>query len=155
MKNYNRNRINKLIIMQGHSSSGKSSFARQFAKDTDVIISTDDYFMEHGVYKFIEEYLEQHHKSTFNDCVKLMKEHSGTYEKENAGFSIWLDNTNTKPEHVKPYLEQAKKFGFQITYVRMTSSIFDERFAKTHWTFGANEEVMEQQKKNLEVYKYD
>jgi len=52
MKNYNRNRINKLIIMQGHSSSGKSSFARQFAKDTDAIISTDDYFMEDGIYKF-------------------------------------------------------------------------------------------------------
>tara|TARA_R100001129_G_scaffold185783_1_gene175121 strand:- start:88 stop:540 length:453 start_codon:yes stop_codon:yes gene_type:complete len=148
-------KINKLIIMQGHSSSGKSSFARQFAKDTDIIISTDDYFMDNGAYKFNEEYLEQHHKSTFNDCVKIMEEHSGSYEKENAEFTLWLDNTNTKPEHVKPYLEQAKKFGFQITYVRMTSSIFDERFAKTHWTFGANEEVMEQQKKNLEVYKYD
>ena len=114
MKNYNRNRINKLIIMQGHSSSGKSSFARQFAKDTDVIISTDDYFMEHGVYKFNEEYLEQHHKSTFNDCVKLMKEHSGTYEKENAGFSIWLDNTNTKPEHVKPYLDKQRNSVFKL-----------------------------------------
>ena len=95
-------KINKLIIMQGHSSSGKSSFAKQFAKDTDVIISTDDYFMEHGIYKFNEEYLEQHHKSTFNDCVKLMKEHSGDWKKENAEFSIWLDNTNTEPEHVKP-----------------------------------------------------
>ena len=155
MKNYNRNRINKLIIMQGHSSSGKSSFARQFAKDTDVIISTDDYFMKDGIYKFDKEYLEEYHQKTFEDCIKLMKEHSGDYEKENSGFSIWLDNTNTKPEHVKPYLEQAKKYGFQITYVRMTSSIFDERFAKTFWTFGADEEVMEQQKKNLEVYKYD
>jgi len=151
----NINKMNKLVIMQGHSSSGKSSFAKQFAKDTDIIISTDDYFMDNGVYKFNEEYLEQHHESTFNDCVKIMEEHSGSYEKENAGFTLWLDNTNTKPEHVKPYLEQAKKFGFQIVYVRMTSSIFDERFAKTFWTFGADEEVMEQQKNNLEVYKYD
>ena len=104
-------KINKLIIMQGHSSSGKSSFAKQFAKDTDIIISTDNYFMENGIYKFNEEYLEEYHQKTFNDCVKIMKEHSGTYEKENAGFTLWLDNTNTKPEHVKPYLEQAKKFG--------------------------------------------
>ena len=150
-------KINKLIIMQGHSTSGKSSFAKQFAKDTDVILSTDDYFRVNGVYKFNEHLLEEYHQKTFEDCKKVMQENSGSWQKENNEFSIRLDNTNTEPEHVRPYLELAKKYGFEVVYVRMTSSTFDERFAKesSYWTFNATKEVMEQQKKNLEVYKYD
>jgi adenylate kinase family enzyme len=98
-----------LVIMQGHSGSGKSTLAKQIAKVIDAeIFSTDDLFVENGVYKFDASKLGLFHKKNLENCIAAMKK----------GVNVICDNTNTRQWEAKGYVQVAIDLGFNVKFVR-------------------------------------
>ena len=133
----------QLIIMQGASGSGKSSFVSERKHLNDIVLSTDNYhFDENGNYAFDRKRLDEYHMKTLQACINAMQNATRNNEKD---CTIWLDNTNCKKEDVPPYLPFAKFNKFQVIYIRMTGE-FEPK---------APYFVAEQQEKNLRGYDYD
>ncbi len=135
--------MKRLIIMQGVSGSGKSTFVNERKHLTDVVLSTDNYFFDDdNNYKFDESKLEQYHMKTFQACINAMQNATRNNERD---CTIWLDNTNCKTDDVKPYLPFAKFNKFEVIYIRMNGE-FESK---------APVEVVEQQKKDLREFNYE
>jgi predicted kinase len=135
--------MKRLIIMQGHSGSGKSTFVKAFKKKNDIVLSTDDYFIDdEGHYKFDESKLQEYHMKTFQACINAMQNATRNNERD---CTIWLDNTNCRIDDVKPYLPFAKFNKFEVVYIRMNGEFKSK----------APVEVVEQQKKDLRGFKYE
>ena len=101
----------QLIIMQGASGSGKSSFVSERKHLNDVVLSTDDYFVgDDGIYRFDESKLEHNHMKTLQACINAMQDARRNNERD---CTIWLDNTNCNKEDIAPYLPFAKFNKFQ------------------------------------------
>ena len=138
--------MKRLIIMQGHSGSGKSTFIKEIARlgiHEGIAISTDKYFYDdEGNYNFDENKLDEYHMKTFTECINIMQ---NATRKNIEYLTIWLDNTNWKTDNVKPYLRHAKNNNFQVVYIRMNGEFKSK----------APVEVVEQQKKDLRGFKYE
>jgi NEDD4-binding protein 2 len=96
-----------LIIMRGVSGSGKSTLARAIQKlDGGVIFSTDDFFTdEDGVYRFDPKKIGMNHIRNQNRTEEAMRD----------GVSpIIVDNTNVRAWEMKPYVNLADKYGYEI-----------------------------------------
>jgi NEDD4-binding protein 2 len=95
----------KLIIMRGISGSGKSTLAKKISEDG-VVLSTDEFFMVNGKYDFNPEKLGLYHKKNQEKTEMFMKK----------GISpIVIDNTNSKTWEMKPYVQLADKYNYNIT----------------------------------------
>tara|TARA_R100000781_G_scaffold3891_1_gene5131 strand:- start:918 stop:1382 length:465 start_codon:yes stop_codon:yes gene_type:complete len=145
--------MKQLIIMQGISGSGKSTFVKAFKKKNDIVLSTDDYFIDDdGNYNFDESKLKEYHMKTFTECVNKMQD-TNRPEKVIKGIlgdvTIWLDNTNCKNKDVDPYISVAKLNGFKVFHIRADVTVTPLLNSK------APTEVVEQQKKDLDKYDYN
>ena len=139
--------------MQGISGSGKSTFVKERKHLTDIVLSTDDYFIDDdGNYNFDESKLKEYHMKTFNKCVNIMQD-TNRPEKGIKGVledvTIWLDNTNCKNDDVDPYISVAKRNGFKVFHIRTDVNVTPFLNSK------APTEVVEQQKKDLDNYDYN
>jgi len=105
------------FIIRGLSGSGKSTIARMiktFIENDEIkrensckIISTDDFFMEAGVYKFDPKLLGKNHALAFEAFVDALKPESN-YR------AVILDNTNTQYWEYKEYIKVAKEANWDI-----------------------------------------
>ena len=97
--------------MRGISGAGKSTYTKA-NHPTAVVCSADDFFIENGngVYLFDREKLGKAH----GRCQAQFEENlrRGTRE-------IVVDNTNTTMREMKFYLETAKKYGYEVSVVRL------------------------------------
>ena len=139
----------RLIIMQGHSGSGKTTFIKEIGKlgyNEGIAISTDDYFFDaDGEYRFDENKLEEYHMKTLTKCI----DHMQNAKKKNIdNCTIWLDNTNCKKEDIAPYLPFARFNKFQIIYIRVEGN-FKHGFSKAPTT------IIDQQKEDLKGFSYE
>jgi predicted kinase len=97
----------KLIIMRGLSGSGKSGAAKRFVGNG-TICSTDDFFIENGIYVFGEKNVSKFHYFNFLSSVRSMQK----------GISpIIIDNTNVIAEHCMNYAESGKTYDYDIIVV--------------------------------------
>jgi len=111
----------KLIIMRGLPGSGKSEKAKQLVEDG-IIHSTDNYFVQDGVYKFDENNICRFHDLNLMSSIESMKK----------GVSpIIIDNTNLISFYCEDYVENAKIYGYEIVVVEPESS----------WAFDVDELV--------------
>jgi predicted kinase len=96
-------------IMRGLPGSGKSTLAQEIAKthEDSVIVSTDDRFMEDGVYKFDFSRREEAHKAT----REIAKNFFDAKKK-----CVIIDNTNLTIESLKPYVKMAFNQGYKIEF---------------------------------------
>jgi NEDD4-binding protein 2 len=102
-----QNTRKKLVIIRGVSGSGKSTLAQKHKGDG-VVFSTDDYFMQNGVYEFNPKKLQINHRMNKERTEKAMLE----------GISpIIIDNTNSEAWEIKPYVELADKYGYEVKIV--------------------------------------
>jgi energy-coupling factor transporter ATP-binding protein EcfA2 len=122
-----------LVIMQGHPGSGKSTLAKQIAHVIDAeVFSTDDFFVENGVYKFDVSKLGQYHKANLDRSVEAMK----------AGKNVVIDNTNIRSWECLFYCTAAVERGIAVKFVRAIGN-----FGTTH---GVPPDKIEQMRQNME-----
>ena len=99
--------MNKLIILRGLPGAGKTTFANylDFIDPEAITISADDYHMVNGEYKFDINRLAAAHTW----CQEYVKMHMANY----AGCIV-LHNTSTTERELKPYLDLAKEYNYQV-----------------------------------------
>lgn len=136
--------MKNLYIMSGVSGSGKSFFAEMFSKQFDCHIhSTDNLWYKDGIYKFDYKLLGKKHKEN-----QFLVEQDMLDDAEN----IIVDNTNITQKQAQPYINLAKKYGYNVTVIRITTplNICIERNSKRSKNRQVPEEVIRNQFKNLE-----
>ncbi|MFH4977702.1 hypothetical protein AB6A40_004411 [Gnathostoma spinigerum] len=98
-----------MVLMRGVPGSGKSHLARQLLNETNgVILSTDDLFMENGIYKFDPAKLDEYHQKNIKDAKNAMLD---------GRKPVIVDNTNILMIHMKPYILQAVVSLYEIYFV--------------------------------------
>lgn len=109
----------KLILMRGVSGSGKSTLAEKICAEQDfaVIVSTDDFFMVDGEYRFDPKRLGEFHAANVNRTEDAMVEKCPC---------IIVDNTNTQAWEMKPYVELAVTHGYTVKIVEPEPVSFEE-----------------------------
>lgn len=93
----------KMYLLCGISGSGKSTFANSLLLDNQflIICSADHYMVNRqGLYEFNPDRLHFAHGSCIRKAEKCL----------DAGFSVAIDNTNTKYRDIKDYISLAKKY---------------------------------------------
>lgn len=92
----------RLTILRGLPGSGKSNKAAVLGG---TILSSDDYFMVGGSYRFDAGRLGLAHEWNQDRCRKAM---------EAGNESIVIDNTNTRLWEMEPYKSLARRYGYEI-----------------------------------------
>jgi len=109
----------KLILMRGISGSGKSTKASQLSKGG-VVFSTDEFFYSDGKYVFDSNKSPEYHKKNVDRTEDAM----------NRSMSpIVIDNTNITASAMKPYVELADKYGYDVSFAK----------PETAWAWDAEE----------------
>ena len=121
----------KLIIMRGLSGSGKSTLAkelvaieRQRQVELPQIFSTDEFFFERetGEYNFDGSKLAEAHAWNQQRVEGLMRD-LYAYRGGQGWQSVTLivDNTNTMMSEAQPYVELARKYGYNVEFHEPTT----------------------------------
>lgn len=103
--------VKKMIILRGLPGSGKSTLARQIVEQskvmgrTAIVCSADDYFMVDGKYVYRKEEQGEAHKACQMSVDRSLA---------NGYDVVIVDNTNVKLEHMRPYVEMAKKYDYKV-----------------------------------------
>lgn len=123
----------KLVIMRGLPGSGKSGKAKQLVGNG-IIHSTDDFFVENGVYVFDYNNVSKFHYFNFLSSVRSMQ----------RGISpIIIDNTNILAQHCLNYVESGRMYGYEIIVVEPdTPWAFDIEELMKRNTHGVPRETM-------------
>ena len=105
-----------LTIMRGVSGSGKSTVAKALAVATGAtIFSTDALFVgADGVYRFDPKKLGYNHQQNVSLVETAMID---------GVEKIIVDNTNTMRSEMKPYVELAQKYGYNVQYVSVERDV--------------------------------
>lgn len=102
-----------MTIMRGGPGSGKSYYVAQRCFTTGVIptvCSADEFFInDAGDYDFDPKWLGRAHGACLKKCVEAMM----------ARLDVIIDNTNSKPQEMIPYLALCQAFGYTCTVVRV------------------------------------
>ncbi|NWU13190.1 N42L1 protein, partial [Cephalopterus ornatus] len=82
---------------------------RQLKRDypSAVVLSTDDFFIENGVYVFEPDFLEDAHKWNQKRARKAMKK---------GKSPVIIDNTNIHAWEMKPYVIMARENRYEVTF---------------------------------------
>jgi tRNA uridine 5-carbamoylmethylation protein Kti12 len=115
----------EVIVLSGIPGSGKSSLARQIARqDTAVIVSADTYFVGHdGQYRYIAAEIGLAHdkcKREFDHAIKSRR------------TPIIVDNTNTQVSDIEYYIVQAGAAGYDARVIRVNADPADAFARQTH-----------------------
>jgi predicted kinase len=103
----------QVIIMSGISGSGKSSYIREHYPNAKVV-STDNFFMVNGEYRFDPADLgKAHAQCLLNFVVGLVSDYP----------IIVVDNTNLTAIEIAPYYSLAKAYGAEVKLVTLFVSI--------------------------------
>uniref|UniRef100_UPI00398F59B0 NEDD4-binding protein 2-like isoform X2 n=1 Tax=Pristiophorus japonicus TaxID=55135 RepID=UPI00398F59B0 len=116
-----------LIFMRGPPGSGKSTLSRLLLAQSPngVVLSTDDYFCQNGVYWFDPNFLGEAHEWNQKRAKQSMDE---------GRTPIIIDNTNIQAWEMKPYAEMAVERCYRVSF----------REPETWWKFN----VVELEKRN-------
>lgn len=130
-----------LIICRGISGSGKSTLAKQLGKGG-IVLGSDDFFMINGKYEFDKSMQGQAHTWNQGRVREAMQQQI---------TPIVVDNTNLQFWEMKPYVEMAQKFNYEVVFKEPTTPWkFDvEELAKRN-THGVPKEVIKQMVQNYQ-----
>jgi predicted kinase len=103
--------MSKVIILQGCSGSGKSTYAKNNYPNA-YVVSADNYFMKDGKYQFDPSQLDQAH----GQCLRLFV---GACENQQE---IVVDNTNTSIAEIAPYYAIARAYGYDVELIWISTS---------------------------------
>lgn len=97
----------KLIIVRGLPGSGKTTLAKELAKENGKIYSLDDYFMENDKYNY--------NPKKYNDA-QLWTQYNVVSAMKKGEELIILDNHNIRKWEVKPYVRAAIELGYKVEF---------------------------------------
>ncbi|MFN4217435.1 MAG: ATP-binding protein [Brevinematales bacterium] len=148
---------NTLILMQGSSASGKSFVAEalqavyELRKIECQIASTDNfwYINSDGVkYEFDRNKLGEAHAWNQNYVAEMM---------EHDVNVIIVDNTNTTKKEAAPYIQLAKKYGYEIRVISVSCSDSVAKMYNSQRAINRRvpENVIESQNKRIERISLD
>ncbi|KAE9417939.1 hypothetical protein Angca_007348, partial [Angiostrongylus cantonensis] len=104
-----RNGHSVMVLMRGVPGSGKSHLARSLSADYGgVVYSTDDFFLQNGVYQFQPEKLEEYHRNNILRVREAMV---------NGIKTVVVDNTNIFIHHMQQYAFHAVRYCYEIFVV--------------------------------------
>lgn len=125
--------MSKLVIVRGIPGSGKSTFAKKLAKETDSAhFEADMFFIKDGEYHFDASKIKEAHEWCRDQVHKSIE----------ADQSVVVSNTFVKMWEIKPYLSMSS----DIEVVEMTT-----RYQNVH---GVPEEVVTRMEENWEEMDY-
>ena len=107
--NYINGHRKNIVLVRGASGSGKSTFVSEFL-NASLSISTDDFFMDNGEYKFIPEHLSANHQR----CIDAVESEMKFRESMTEVTSIVVHNTFTRLWEMQPYIDLAAKYGYNL-----------------------------------------
>lgn len=118
-------RHGRVVVLQGVSGAGKSTYGRTLTEAARaeglhaVMVSADDYFLQlgGGTYAFDPSKLQEAHATCFREFIRYLQ--SETDADTRRVDLIVVDNTNTTPHEVSPYMLAAQAFGFEAAVHRV------------------------------------
>jgi len=139
--------MKKVIVMQGVPGSGKSTHASKVALNAQqaggrvVTASADDFFINlgGGEYKFDGSKLSEAHGECFRAFIHAVM--------NNADMVI-VDNTNTTPMEISPYMLAAQAFGYEAEVHRIECDPDVAAARNTHGVSASSVKVMHERMAN-------
>lgn len=95
-----------LIILRGVSGAGKSTAAKHISNGLWPIFEADQFHYVDGFYKWAPENVQTAHSWCQNKVKEAME--SDLFHK------IIVSNTSTSEKELKPYVELAEEFGYNV-----------------------------------------
>jgi len=96
----------KLILSRGVSGSGKSTLAKELGS-AGVVFGTDEFFTQNGKYDFDIKRIKEAHQWNQDRTEQAMQK---------SISPIVIDNTNLQFWEMKPYVEIAQRYGYDIDF---------------------------------------
>lgn len=108
---------NTLIIMQGISGAGKSTFVSRLKECRPLVHCSADFIFldENGEYHFDPSKLGAGHAECFKKAALTMAQSSCPL--------VVIDNTNTTLVEMAPYVQAGASFGYRVLFVRLTTPV--------------------------------
>jgi predicted kinase len=103
--------MKKLILLRGIPGSGKSTFAKSISNESTGHIESDMFFIKDGEYKFDGSRIKDAH----NWCQDVV----GHWMNVNDFETIIVSNTFTQEWEMKPYMDMAKEWEYQVFSIIM------------------------------------
>ena len=104
---------NKVVIMQGVSGSGKSSWAKKHYPDA-LVCSADHYFEVEGEYRYDRNDVPEAHRHCLRKFVEALTRNEPL---------VVVDNVNITKVDMAPYVALAEALGYDIEIVRVHASV--------------------------------
>jgi predicted kinase len=104
----------KVIIMQGASGSGKSTYIKKNIPNS-LICSADHYFIEDGVYRFNPSKLGEAHRNCLKNFINALI--------DGIADTLVVDNTNTTQVEMAPYVAVAGVYGATVEVIRCEAPV--------------------------------
>lgn len=134
-----------VLILAGLPGSGKSKLARELSKihNNTLVLSSDDYFMRSGEYRFDPAKLGEAHDKCWHDYIAMCN----IAPKWALGSGLVIvDNTNTSPFELAPYVRYAT--GLRIPALTLFVSRTFELCVRDQ-IHGVSLETMQRMSRNL------
>ena len=103
----------QVSVLRGISGSGKTFWARRFARGASVF-STDAFFMVGDEYRFDPARLREYHRRCFRGFLEAL-----------ADATPWVvvDNTNVEAWEYSPYILAAEALGYDVELLTFRCSV--------------------------------
>jgi hypothetical protein len=132
----------KLVyVLQAIPGAGKSTLAEELAGEGGLVLSTDDYFMVDGEYKFDIKEIGAAHAATLMAYIEALSENISP---------VVVANTNSELFEIAPYYAVAEAFGYTPTILTIIADPVKHGMRNVH---GVPLDTLELMARNIENFK--